>query len=259
MRRLLLATLCALAAPTTGVLAEDPATEAATASLPEADELLGYVDDNLTYTTRAATITMEVVNPRRTRTYSLRTFGRGQDEAAIEYLAPARDKGTKMLRMGDKVWTFLPTVERTQKISGHMLRKGLMGSDLSYEDMMGATKLRDAYDAEVLRADTLDGTAVWLVELTAKDDGITYPRRLAWIAQDTRVPLKQELYAVSGMKLKTWTMGDIESFEGGRRFPTQMVITDHLKEGTATTLHLDALQFEVEVPEETFSLRWLER
>ena len=69
---------------------------------------------------------------------------------------------------------------------------------------MNSGKLRGAYDAVVAGAESLDGRSMWKVELTAKDDSVAYTRRVAWIDQETGVPTRQELYAVSGMLVKTW-------------------------------------------------------
>lgn len=105
-----------------------------------AQEILAKVDANLTYDTRESMLTMTVSKNGRNNTYKMHSFGKGQDVAAVEYLEPARDKGTKMLKMGDSLSMFMPAVEKTQKISGHMLRQSMMGSDMSYEDMMQANK-----------------------------------------------------------------------------------------------------------------------
>lgn len=255
MRQVLFAVL--LLAPITAATSPAPAQAAEVA--PDPATLLGQIDANLAYTTRTALVRMTVASPQRTRTFEMRTFGRGESEAAIEYLAPARDKGTRMLRKGDELWTWMPSVERTQKISGHMLRQGIMGSDLSYEDLMGATRWKDAYTATVTGSETQSGADCWRVELVARDPGVAYPKRVAWVTKDTRIPIRQELYAASGMLLKTWTMTDVKEFGGGRRFPMRMEIRDQLLAGSATTIEMLELTFGVDVADETFSLRWLER
>lgn len=227
--------------------------------LPSVDALLDKVDRNLTFATRQTRVKMTVETTRRTRVYEMRTWGRGEDQAAIEYLAPARDKGTRMLRKGDELWMYLPAIEKVQKISGHMLRQGMMGSDMSYEDLMGASKWREAYTAKVVAAEELDGRKVYKVEMVAKDDTVAYPKRVAWLDAETNIPLRQELYAVSGMLLKTWEMKDPKTYEGGRQFPTRMVIRDEVKKGSTTTIEMTEMSFGVTLDEEVFAMRWLER
>lgn len=246
-------------------LAQEPPTDAAdspagVADRPTAEDLLDRIDDQLRYESRTSEVAMEVVNPRRTRTFEMKTWGRGLDQAAIEYLAPAREKGTRMLRRGDELWMYLPRIERVQKISGHMLRQGMMGSDVSYEDMMNNLDWSEQYTAEVAGESEVDGRPCWRVEMTATDDSVTYAKRITCVDKETSIPLQQELYAVSGMLLKTWTMSDIRKHEAsGRWVAHQMRIEDELQEGTHTTIRLEDVSFGVEVPDEVFSTRWLER
>lgn len=234
------------------------AAEPAPGARPSVDAVLDGVDRNLTFDSRTATVTMTVEAAKRVREFQLQTYGRGAQDAAVEYLAPARDKGTRMLRKGGDLWMWMPSVERTQKISGHALRQGLMGSDVSYEDLMGASALRGAYDATILREEPQDGRPCWVLELKAKDADAAYARRLAWVDKSSYLPLKQELYAVSGMLLKTWTMGDVTQV-GGRQVPTRMVIEDQVKKGSRTTLVLSDVAFGVPLEDEVFTQRWLER
>jgi outer membrane lipoprotein-sorting protein len=222
------------------------------------DELLTKVDANMTFDTRETTVRMTVTKGDRVKTYRMHSFGRGADEAAIEYLEPARDKGTKMLKNATDLWMYLPSVEKTQKISGHMLRQSMMGSDMSYEDMMQASGWRKLYSGTVAGEETLDGHKCWKVELTANSADVSYPKRTVWVDETTYIPLKQELYALSGMLLKVWAMSDVKDF-GGRQFPTKMTIEDKVQTGSKTELVFEDMKFAVPLEAEVFSQRWLER
>lgn len=230
----------------------------ALAGTPTAEELLSSMDRNLQYDTRTSTTAMEVVDARQTRSYRMVTYGRGLDEAAVEYLAPEREKGTKMLKKGDELWLFMPRAERVQKISGHMLRQGMMGSDISYEDMMQSADFAEAYAATVQGQETLDGRACWKIEAIATDTSVSYPKRVIWVDVEWLIPTRQELYALSGMLLKVWTMTDVKAI-GGRNVPYHMEIADQLKKGSRTVIQIEDLQFGVKLEEEVFSQRWLER
>ena len=222
------------------------------------DEMLDGIDKNLTYDSRESSLRMTVAKNGRTKTYVIHSFGRGADEMAMEYLEPARDKGTKMLKKSDELWMWLPAVEKTQKLSGHMLRQGMMGSDMSYEDLMEQSKWRDMYSGNVAGEETVEGRKTWKVDLAAKDNTVSYPRRLIWVDQATFIPLKQELYAQSGMLLKVWTMSDIR-LVGTRQFPFKMVVEDKLQAGSNTEITFDSVAFAVPLEEEVFTTRWLER
>lgn len=226
---------------------------------PSATDLLTGVDQNMISAARSADLEMTVTKGSRTKVYEMDSFSRGEDEAAIAFSAPARDKGTKMLKRGGELWMYMPTVEKVQKISGHMLRQSMMGSDLSYEDILQATQLQQLYSATVVGEETINGRACWKLELTAKDNSVAYPKRVSWIDQEHTVPVKEELYALSGTLLKTWELSEVQQFADGRSFPTRWVVEDQLKAGQQTTLVFRELDFEVALEEEVFSQNWLER
>ncbi len=252
-------------APATAVPAEEaapveapPAAETAQNAPPTAEDLLDAMDDILNYETRTSKVSMTVDDGRRKREYRMVTYGQGKEDVAVEYLAPAREKGTKMLKKGDNLWLYMPRAERVQKISGHMLRQGMMGSDISYEDLMESSDLRQTYEAKVTGEDTLDGRPCWKVEANAKERSVSYPRRVIWVDRETLVPSKQELYAVSGMLLKTWTMSDVKLVDG-KPVPMRMELRDQLRQGSSTVMVVEEVRFGVKLRREVFSRRWLER
>ena len=225
---------------------------------PTADELLQAMDERLNYDTRTSRATMTVDDGRRKREYRMLSYGQGKEDVAVEYLAPAREKGTKMLKQGDNLWLYMPRAERVQKISGHMLRQGMMGSDISYEDLMESSDLRRMYEAAVTGEEILDGRPCWKVEAKAKERSVSYPRRVIWVDKEHLVPTKQELYALSGMLLKTWTMTDVKMIDG-KPVPMRMELRDQLRQGSSTLMVLEHVAFGVKLKGEVFTRRWLER
>jgi outer membrane lipoprotein-sorting protein len=225
---------------------------------PTAEDLLAAIDQNLTFETRYTQATMTVETPRRTRAYTLETWGRGADEAATSFLAPPREAGTRMLKKGGEIWIWMPSIEKVQKLSGHMLRQGMMGSDISYEDMLEFTDWLTVYDATVTGQVPCGDSTCWAMELNAKTESVSYPRRVIQVDLEKMIPVRQELYALSGTLLKVWTMENLKQF-GTRWYPMTMRIEDKLQAGSQTTLSFEDLQFTVELEEEIFSRRWLER
>lgn len=241
--------LSAAVLATPGTYAETP---------PTAEQLLERMDRNLTFEARKVRMVMTIAG-RRTRSFEIVSYGRGEHDSVMEYVSPPREKGTKMLKLGDELWIYMPTVERVQKLSGHMLRQGMMGGDISYEDLMSSSELRTRYTAKVKGEDAVDGRPCWVLELIAKDDTLTYPKRVSCVDKATYIPLKQELFALSGMLLKTWTMSDVKAYAGGRSYPAKMQVQDHVKKDSVTTIEFKEMEFGIEFPREIFSLRWLER
>jgi negative regulator of sigma E activity len=223
-----------------------------TFSQPNANALLEKVDENMASENRISESTMIIHGRRDSRTITARTLSVGTEKSFTEYLSPAREQGTKMLKLEDQLWIYSPATDRTIQISGHMLRQSVMGSDLSYEDMMDTRKLTDVYDARLEGEETIDGRPTWVVRLQARVEDIAYHSRKIWIDTERHVPLKEELFAKSGQLLKQTTFSEVKQIDG-RWFPTAMRFKDMLKQGDGTEFIITSIQFNQNIPEHMFT------
>lgn len=222
------------------------------AAAQSADEILERVDRNMSSENRVFESSMTIHGKRTSRTITSRTYAVGDSRSFTEYLSPAREEGTKMLKLEDQLWIYSPGTDRTIQISGHMLRQSVMGSDLSYEDMMEDRKLTEAYDASIAGEEELDGRPVWVLDLTANVEDIAYASRKVWIDKERFIPLREELYAKSGQLLKRSAMSDVKRIEG-RWFPTTIVYKDMMKQGDGTEFTMTSIRFDQEIDEYIFS------
>ena len=233
-------------------------SSAAYAQAITAEEIVQRMDANMVFDSRSSHTTLTVIKGKKVKTYEIESYGRGTDESALEFHAPQRDKGTKMLKKGGELWMYMPSIEKTQKISGHMLRQGMMNSDFSYEDMMETTELTRRYKTTLVGEELLGDQPCWKLELTAIEEDTSYPRRVMWVDKAKAIPIKQELYATSGRLVKIWAMGGVQEFDG-RWYPTAMRIDNAVEAGSYTIAQFKDLTFSVELEDEVFSRRWLER
>jgi outer membrane lipoprotein-sorting protein len=228
------------------------------AQTPSGDEVLQRVDRNMFADSRIVVSQMVIHGRRETRTVEAKSWQRGTTDAYTEYLAPAREKGTKMLKLADNLWTYDPGTDRTIMISGAMLRQSVMGSDLSYEDMMEDPRLERSYTASVTGTDTVGGRSCWVVRLTAKVADIAYETRRAWVDAERWVPLREDLYAKSGRLLKTIQLSDVRQLQG-RWVPMHALYRDVLKEGQGTEFVMETIDFDAPLPAYLFSKAALRR
>jgi len=216
-------------------------------------DIIRAMDENLNAKSRVLTSKMVVHGRRTSRTIESKNWVIGIDLAFTEYLSPPREKGTKMLKLGDKLWTYSPQTDRVIQISGHMLRQSVMGSDMSYNDMMEDRPLIELYEATLEGSEEIDGRSHWIMLLEAKVKGLSYPKRRAWIDKEYLLPTKEELYAKSGKLLKTSTMDGIKKVQG-RWFPSRFIYKDELKRNSkGTEWIIDEIAFDIDIPESRFS------
>ena len=222
------------------------------------DEILRRVDENMFSDTRIAESRMVIHGARESRTIESRSWQRGTNESYTEYLAPARERGTKMLKLKDLLWEYSPSTDRTIMISGHLLRQSVMGSDLSYEDMMDDPHLPNMYSAAIASEDTFAGHRVWVVDLTAKKEDIAYDHRRVWVDQARFVPLKEELYARSGKLLKTIDIRGVIRVQN-HWVANSILYKDVLKDGDGTEFYIDSVTLDAKIPDYLFSKAALKR
>ncbi len=228
------------------------------AQTPSGDWILQKVDENIGSDNKISHSRMIIHGRRASRTVESRSWIQGDEKSFTEYLAPPREAGTKMLKLEDQLWTYSPSTDRTIRISGHMLRQSVMGSDLSYEDLMEDRKLRALYSAEVSGEEMYDGRACWVLDLTAKEEDVAYHSRKVWVDKERFVALKEDRFAKGGKLLKRTEVKDVQRQEG-RWIPKKIVFKDMLKTGEGTEFLLDEVQFNADIPDYIFSKASLRR
>ena len=216
---------------------------------PTGEEILDRVDKNMVIEQAVSVSSMTIHARSGSRTIKSRSWTKGRDNAFVEYLAPAREKGKKMLKVGDNLWNYTPEPnDRIITISGHLLRQSVMGSDLSYEDMMENHRMTEMYDAEVTGTEDMDGRTCWVLMLTAKNNDVSYHSRKVWIDSERWLPLKEERYAKSGKLLKTTVINEVFQI-GERWYPRKMTFKDMLSRGKGTEYTIESIDFDVDIPE----------
>jgi outer membrane lipoprotein-sorting protein len=223
-----------------------------TALAQTADEILEKIDKNMSAKNRIIESSMTIHGKRNSRTMTSISYSVGDQQSFTEYLSPAREKGTKMLKLTDKLWIYSPSTDRTIQISGHMLRQSVMGSDFSYEDMMDDRKLTDIYDASKTGEEQVQNKNTFVLELIAKVENVAYYKRKIWVDTEYFVPVKEELFAKSGQLLKRTTLSDIQKVQD-KWFPIHMVYKDMLKTGDGTEMQINSIKFNQEIPAYIFT------
>jgi hypothetical protein len=223
-----------------------------TAQAPSADWILGRVDDTRTSGNKIIISEMVIHGRRGSRSVRTKSWIQGVERSFSEYLDPPREKGTKMLKLSDQLWIYSPATDRTILISGHLLRQSVMGSDLSYEDMMEDPVLAKSYQTGLAGEEAVLERACWKLELTARKTEVPYPRRMLWVDKERFVVLKEERFAKSGKLLKTTEVKSVRRMQG-RWIPDRVVFKDVLLSGQGTEFIIESIEFDAIIPAFVFS------
>lgn len=216
-------------------------------------DIMKAIDKNLNADSRVITSKMVIKGRRNSRTIESKNWIVGTELAFTEYLSPPREAGTKMLKIGEKLYTYSPQTDRVIQISGHMLRQSVMGSDMSYNDMMEDRPIEQLYNATLEGSIKIDDRDHYIIALDAKVKGLSYPKRRSWVDKEYLLPTKEELYAKSGKLLKTTSLDEIKKIDG-RWFPSKFIYKDELKRNSkGTEWIINDIQFNKKIPDSRFS------
>ncbi|MDR1868206.1 MAG: outer membrane lipoprotein-sorting protein [Treponema sp.] len=224
---------------------------------PSASELLDRVDNNEVFQTISYEGTMIIEYQNRRYVKTMRVWARENNDSFIEFINP-EDRGTKYLKKGGRLYVYSPDTEEVMLISGHMLKESMMGSDLSYEDTIENDKLSNRYNPVIAGSDTWNGVDCWVLDLTAKKRNESYPKQKLWINKQNNDLVHYELFALSGAKLKEYTLLRVEVF-GSHRFPVETELRDLLRRGSKTTISMQNVILDQPIADSVFSQRNLER
>jgi outer membrane lipoprotein-sorting protein len=209
--------LLSLLLPLPQVLGADPSPESI---LNQADEVRNPQSD---YT---VDVTVTSVKPGKDpKTAKYEVMIKGKTKTVIKTIAPAVDRGTSMLMVDYDFWVFLPTISKPLRIS---LQQRLLG-EVANGDIARVNFSGD-YSPKLLKTENIKNIDYYVLELTAKDERVTYHRVILWVQKDNFHPFKAEFYAVSGRILKTASYEDYRQIAGRLR-PTRLVLNDPLVRG----------------------------
>jgi len=222
------------------------------------EEIIERVDDDRTFNSMEYEATMTIALGSQVREKSFRGYAEGEGKAYMEFTAPARDRGTRFLKLEDEMWMYIPAVEKPTKIAGHMLRQSYMGSDFSYDDFTENERLKDLYAIELIGTDTIEDKECYVLELVAKVEEVTYYKRKLWITVNDYIPVKSELYAKSGKLLKEFMVLRTEQV-GSYNFSVHIKMVNKLRKDTYTEMEFHTIKLDVKIPAGVFSKAYLER
>ena len=159
------------------------------------------------------------------------------DRTLVEFVAPARDAGRKLLRVAENMWVRIPASRRAIRITP---QQRLVGQ-ASNADVMGTNYAND-YAARLLGEEEITSyegqkVACYKLELTKKTPAASYHRLIYWVEKATARPVTAEFYTQTGRLLKTAHFTRYGTALGAVR-PGQVVIVNAVNKEEFTVLDI---------------------
>jgi len=158
----------------------------------------------------------------------------------------------KNIDHADDRWLYLPALDLVKRIAASDERTSFVGSHFFYEDVSGRNIDEDKHEL----IDTTDEYYI-IRSLPKNPEDVEFSSYMSRVDRTTFLPMKMEYKDKRDVVYRVYTVLTVEEIEG---HPT---ITDVEVEDTAmggkTVLHYSAVQYDVGLPENIFSERFLRR
>lgn len=150
----------------------------------------------------------------------------------IEFTGPARDKGKRILTVGDSMWMSAPGTSRPIRLSG---RDSFMGTSFTNDDVMNLDR-SDDYEA-VVTGEESEGTRLLM---SARKSTIAYPKVEIVVSSDS-LPVWSVHYTRSGEASKRIEYGALKDF-GDRVRPSVMTMIDLMARGDTSIVVFESMK-----------------
>ena len=225
----------------------------------ELEEVVRRLEELYRADSSISEVKLKIIRPERERTLDMKIWTRGDEKALVVIQAPPREKNVATLRVGDNLWNYLPRINRTIRIPPSMMLASWMGSDFSNDDLVQESNLVEDYTPSIIGPAEKEGH--WRVRLTVKPDVVGLWERIDFtVAVDPILPVGAKYYDRKGRLARIMTFDQVKAFDE-RRVPSRLTLIpqDEEKAGHKTVMIYEEIQFNVDVPERTFSLSNLEQ
>jgi outer membrane lipoprotein-sorting protein len=220
----------------------------------DAAAIVDRVDRLLRGDSSIARVEMSVVTRRWQRRMTLAISSEGTDKALVRVLEPRREEGTATLKIGNDIWNYLPRVDRTIRVPSSMMMGAWMGSHFTNDDLVRQSRLIRDYDIATTSTGPRDGTDVYEFTLTPRPDApVVWGRIVLEVRRDDLMPIRTRYYGEDGELRRTMTFGDYREMSG-RLMPSRIRMTPEDRDGEYTEMHYQEMQFNVPIPDGTFTL-----
>lgn len=239
---------------------------------PRPQEIVDRVGRLFVSRSSIASVEMEITKDDFQRKISMQFWSLGESNILVRIRRPPEDAGTAILKVGSKIWYYLPKSNRMVKMPAAMLMTSWMGSHFTLDDLVKESRLTNDYVIATSFEGLRDGVALSEYTLTPKPAAaVVWGTITLEIRQADMMPVRQRYYDEDGKLVRELTFSEYKTVSE-RLIPTRLVMQSFQKVGAVggvlaqgvmrpqdqaveqTTITYENIVFDVPISEGTFSL-----
>jgi outer membrane lipoprotein-sorting protein len=225
----------------------------------DAKEIINQVDRLMRGDSSFGVAEMSISTKRWKRSKTLEIWSEGTDKALIRIRKPKKEEGVATLKVESDIWNYLPKIDRTIRIPTSMMMASWMGSHFTNDDLGRESQLIRDYDIELSYQGDREGVQVYeLVLVPLPEAAVVWGKIEYRVRRADLMPLWAKYYGEDGKLRRTIRFSEFKTM-GGRLVPALMTLTPEDEPEESTQIRYLELEFDPELPENTFSLSTLRK
>lgn len=146
----------------------------------------------------------------------------------------------------DRQWVYLPVVRRAREIVPFESQHSFLNTDFTYADL-GFVDGAQTY--KLIGTEARDGKKTYRLESRPGERWYS-SRTVTWVAADSWLPVRREIYDPSGALWKVETWAQVTEIDG---VPLPLRITmDDVRQGSRTELRVSDVLWDRDIPDDMF-------
>jgi outer membrane lipoprotein-sorting protein len=197
-------------------------------------------------------IAMTVHRPEWERKSLMKSWTRGEKDALVRFVEPAKDAGSATLKVGDDMWIYTPRLNRVIKLPFSMMAQSWMGSDFSYNDLAKSDELLIHFDLRIVGKEEQEGHEVYVIEGTPHPNAPVIWGKERVKIRDDHLLLEETFFDQDQKPVKTLKATKIGPL-GGKIYVTRMRMEKLEEADHWTDLTYRRAKFGLDLPASLFT------
>jgi len=221
----------------------------------EVDSIIDKLDENMRGKNVSLKLSMKIVSMGHERTMKIQSYSEGTKKSFTKVLYPPKDKGITFLSLDNQMWQYVPKIERIIKIPPSMMLQNWMGSDITNDDMVKQSSIKEDYDAKLVKK---EGDIVTIALMPKEDAPVVWGKIVIAVDTNTYTSKKDMFYDEDGELVRIFTYKNVKKF-GKYYSPTIWRVSSVEKKNNYTEIIIDDIKYDTKISSQYFKKSALKR
>jgi len=225
-----------------------------------ATEIVKKMDELYRSKSSYAEIIMKIETPNWKRSLKIKSWSLGNKRTFLRILEPKKERGIATLKIGNRMWNYLPKIDKIMKIPPSMMMSSWMGSDFTNDDFVKMYTFIEDYDFKIveLKNEKQNKNIVYIECIPKKGRPIVWGKRMLAVFKDSSLPLWEKFYDGRGKLVREMRYRKIKTF-GNKTIPAEIELISTSKKGHKTIVIYSDAKFDINIDKKTFSRKNLRK